>query len=342
MEKNGGDFSLERHLDTILKRASKPAIDRLHRIVNLGQQCLLSEDEHLRPRDRRGLPGGLVYLPGAEYTVIVPDLHARMDFFRAVMGWSFRSGRTVLEDLAFGRAQVICVGDAFHSEVRGRDRWNRAMDEYAGGWKRHRNMDEEMRENLGLLEMLCLVKSWFPRNFHFLKGNHENIDNQMGEGNYPFRKFVEEGDMVKSWVLRFYGEETLNRIYYWEKSLPLMAAGNNFLVTHCEPAREFYRDEVINANIFPDVVYGLTWVDNDQAEPDSVSGTLREFFGSPDKAGPAAASRRIFGGHRPVAGRYSLRQEGSFVQINTPNDWVVAAFTGIDSFNPETGIIKIG
>ena len=62
MEKNGGEFSLERHLDTILNRQSTPAIDRLHRIVNLGQQCLLFEEERLRPRDRRGLPGGLVYI----------------------------------------------------------------------------------------------------------------------------------------------------------------------------------------------------------------------------------------------------------------------------------------
>ncbi len=335
MEKQGGEFSLERHLETILKRASTPAIDRLHRIVNLGQQCLLSEEERSRPRDRRGLPGGLVYLSDAEYYVIVPDLHARMDFFRAVMGWSYRGGRTVLEDLAFGRAQVVCVGDAFHSEARGRERWNKALGEYRGGWKRHRNMDEEMRENLGLLEMICLVKSWFPRNFHFLKGNHENIDNEMGHGNYPFRKFVEEGDMVKSWMLRFYGEETVRRVYYWEKSLPHMAAGENFLVTHCEPSRDFYRDEVINANIFPDVIYGLTWVDNDQAQPGSAAGTLREFFGK-------AADARIFGGHRPVIGRFALRQEGAFVQINTPNDWVVAAFTGMEGFDPETNIIKIG
>lgn len=335
MDKSGGEFSLERHLDTILKRVSTPAIDRLHRIVNLGQQCLLSEDESLRPRDRRGLPGGLVNLDGAAYYVIVPDLHGRMDFFRTVMGWRFQGDRTLFDDLASGQAQVVCVGDAFHSEYRGRERWFCALEEYRLGWKRHRCMDSEMRENLGLLEMLCLVKSWFPRNFHFLKGNHENIDNELGEGNYPFRKFAEEGDMVKSWILRFYGEETLRRIYYWEKSLPLMAAGKDFLVTHCEPARDFYRDEVVNANIFPDVIYGLTWVDNDQAERGSAEGTLRSFFGNP-------GGKRIFGGHRPVSGHYSLRQDGAYVQINTPNEWVVAAFTDMATFNPDAHIIKIG
>ncbi len=335
MEKNGGEFSLERHLDTILNRQSTPAIDRLHRIVNLGQQCLLFEEERLRPRDRRGLPGGLVYIDEAPYYVIVPDLHGRMDFFRALMGWRFRGERTLFRDLAEGQAQVICVGDAFHSESRGRERWLCALGEYRNGWKRHRCMDAEMRENLGLLEMLCLVKSWFPWNFHFLKGNHENIDNELGEGNYPFRKFAEEGDMVKSWVLRFYGEETLRRIYYWEKSLPLMAAGKDFLVTHCEPGRSFDRDEVVNARFFPDVIYGLTWVDNEQAERGSAEGTLRGLFGK-------SAGKRIFGGHRPVPGRYALRQNGSYVQINTPNEWVVASFSDMETFNPDTHIIAIG
>ncbi len=332
---NGDGGLLERHLVNILRRASTPAIDRLHRIVNLGQQCLLSEDERMRPRDRRGLPGGFVNLGPSEYTVIVPDLHGRMDFFHAALNWGPRPGRTVIEDLDSGRVNVICVGDAFHSEARGKERWALALEEYLGGYKRHRNMDAEMRENLGLLEMICLVKSWFPGNFHFLKGNHENIDNEMGSGNYPFRKFVEEGDMVKAWVLRFYGEETLSRIYYWEKSLPLLAKGKDFLVTHCEPARAISPGDATEAYLDPDVIYDLTWVDNDQADPESAVATLRNFFGK-------AEGRRIFGGHRPVRGRYALRQEGAYVQINTPNDWVIAAFTDMESFDPERHIFGIG
>lgn len=41
--------------------------------------------------------------------------------------------------------------------------------------------------------MIMVLKTGFPAHFHFLKGNHENIKNDLGGGNSPFRKLVSEG-----------------------------------------------------------------------------------------------------------------------------------------------------
>ena len=193
-------------------------------------------------------------------------------------------------------------------------------------------MDKEMRENLGLLQMIILMKTAFPKQFHFLKGNHENIANEQGQGNFPFRKFVYEGEMVKLWTEKFMGSEVFELIYRWEKLLPLMAEGPDFLISHCEPGRSLTPEEVINAYESSDVIYNLTWVDNGQAEDGSAAETLANFNKN-------AETGLIFGGHRAVSGEFELRQDGRYVQINTPNKWVIAAVADIEIFKPDRDII---
>jgi hypothetical protein len=321
-------------LERIARRNRLPDFGELNEGIRECVAALRAEDPDRRPTDRRGLPGGLVFLGRTEYYVIVPDLHARMDFFLKVMTYAPRSGAMVIEDLAADRAQVICVGDAFHSERRGIGRWQKAYQEFIGDFQRHENMDEEMMENLGLLEMIARVKRSYPENFHFLKGNHENIANERGEGNYPFVKFVQEGEMVRLWMNRFAGPDLPGTIYQWEKALPLMAAGSDFLVTHAEPGRTLSLEEVINAYSYPDVIYQLTWVGNDEAAPGSVRRTLSNIIGPGN-------GRRIFGGHRPVDERYDLRQDGDYVQINTPDRHVIALFSSMEDFDPERSIMDI-
>jgi hypothetical protein len=321
-------------LHAIAVRKGLPDFQGLAVTIRRAVDCLNRESPDYRPVDRRGLPGGLVFLRKVAYYVIVPDLHARMDFFLKVLGHRPRGETTVIEDMAAGRAQVICVGDAFHSERRGIGRWQKAFQEFLGGYKQHRNMDAEMRENLGLLEMISLVKAAYPWQFHFLKGNHENIANERGEGNYPFMKFVREGDMVKRWMHQFAGDDLTRTVYSWEKALPLMAAGADFLVTHAEPGRTLSMEDVINAYENPDVIYLLTWVGNDEAAPGSVRRTISNIIGP-------GSGRRIFGGHRPVSGYYDLRQDGAYVQINTPDNHVVAVFSSMEDFDPDSSIIEL-
>ncbi|MDC7225705.1 MAG: metallophosphoesterase [Spirochaetales bacterium] len=319
-------------LEFILKRRGLPEADALQNNLEAAISTMLHENN--RPRTRSGKAGSLVRLSPGGYYIIVPDLHGRTGFFNTVMNWKGFSGRTVLTDMEEGFARVICVGDAFHSEIRGKKRWGRAMQEWIGGYKKHRNIDQEMKENLGLLEMIATVKTAFPDNFHFLKGNHENIANEQAEGNFPFRKYAHEGEMVKLWVQMFMGMDVFDTIYKWEKTLPLLAEGPDFLVCHSEPGRVIGRDEVINAYDNSEVIYSLTWTDNDRAESGSAAGTLNNF----DKHIPAS---RIFGGHRAVKGLYSSRQDGRYIQINRPDKWLIAAFTDMQVFNPERDIIRL-
>ena len=107
-----------------------------------------------------------------------------MDFLTSVLAFRPEDDRRVLDRLAEGSIQVVCVGDGFHAEGRALRRWQSALEEFKHGYRRHEAMDAEMRESLGLMEMVMELKAEFPEGFHFLKGNHENITNEQGAVSY--------------------------------------------------------------------------------------------------------------------------------------------------------------
>jgi len=294
-----------------------PDFADLDRILEVVIETLGSESPLIRPRDRFGKPGGLLLLNQNITTVIVPDLHARTGYITALLEMEL-AGKSILNRLAEGSLQVLCVGDGFHSEARGAERWRRAWKEYQNGFRHHKNIDEEMKEGLSLMAMVMILKSAFPLHFHFLKGNHENITNSEGGGNRPFGKYAWEGQMVRDWFLEFPGEGMLNTWAEFEHSLPLLAVGNHFLVSHAEPRKFYPRDRLIEYRDDDELIFDFIWTGNGEAEEGSVEMMLEHYLGA-DSAGSL-----YFGGHRPVRGLYSLRSGNRYVQIHNPERYIVA------------------
>jgi len=302
--------------------------DRVRRVLD----CLCCESPGRRPRDRAGRPGGMIVLDRTLPTILVSDLHGRMDYLLSVLALEVTPGAAALDLLAGAELQVVCLGDGLHAEGRAAGRWREAFEEYSGGYERHDAIDEEMRESLGTMEMVMATKLAFPAHFHFLKGNHENIANEEGDGNFPFRKFAHEGAMVADYMLRFYGEDTLGAWARFEKQLPLLAVGSPFLASHAEPRTFYSRDRVVGYRDDADVVAGLTWTDNDEAEPGSVQLMLEHYLGA------EAGSARYFGGHRAAAGGYGLRADGRYVQIHDPERFQVALLHPAAAVDPERDV----
>ena len=144
--------------------------------------------------------------------MVVPDLHARMELVLAVLADKDDQDVPAADRLASGQLQILFLGDGFHAEGRAVARWQVALEEFKGGYRKHSHMDAEMRESLGVMQMVMALKQHFPNHLHFLKGNHENITNEQGEGNYPFLKFANEGLMVRIYMEHFYGEEILRAV----------------------------------------------------------------------------------------------------------------------------------
>lgn len=323
---------LASELEQIFRRPAPPEPAVLESAARRAAEALAGEPAERRPPDAQGRPGGLVRLDPGLPTLIVPDLHARLDFLFSLLGRRPAGGRTVLERLAAGELQLLCLGDGMHAEARAAARWLKALREFSGGFRRHAAMDQEMRESLGLMQLVMELKAALPGRFHFLKGNHENIANEEGGGNHPFAKFALEGELVADYMLRFYGEEVLAAHYRFEKELPLLAAGRGFLASHAEPARAYTQEQVAGYRKDPEVVYGLTWTGNGQAEPGSVERMLEHYLGCPQTC-------YYFGGHRPVEGGYRL--SGRYVQIHDPERWVVALLPAEGEIDLDRDIVEV-
>jgi hypothetical protein len=322
-------------LVTIYRRKTPPELEEYLLLLERVNRTLDNEDRNIRPHDSQGRPGGIVYLDKTIPSIIVPDIHARMDFFLNVLLYK-EAGLSNLERLAADEIQIVCVGDGFHAEGRARERWSLAFNEYREGYRSHRYMDDEMRESLGVMQMVKEMKCTFSNNFHFLKGNHENIANEEGEGNHPFRKFSHEGIMVAEYIRRFYGEEFLKSYSAFEKRLPLLVIGRNFLVSHAEPLEFYDRESIIEYRKNPQVVEGLTWTANDDADTDSVNEML-EYYLDKEIEGP----HFYFGGHRPVRGLYNRRADGRYIQIHNPDKFIMANIPEEGAIDIEEHIIEI-
>ena len=221
--------------------------------------------------------------------------------------------------------------------MRGYERWIAAykdwsMDVYAG-----QPMQEEMKENISTLMIIMELKNNFTENFHFLKGNHENIFNESCHGNLAFRKFVQEGSMCCDFIRQVYGDVILHLISLWEKALPVCALFYDFAVSHAEPACCFSRKQIVDYHKNDDVVLGLTWTANDAAEKGSVKKLFKNLNPSAKRSGVL-----WFGGHRPVKdGKYLLRQDGTYLQLHNPNEMNVAIVVPEKKFNPEIDIKSV-
>lgn len=280
---------------------------------------LLHESPEYRPADRHNRPGGILHLKQGITTLIVPDLHARIDFFLGVLLYKDRQGRSNLEKLDVGDLQIVCVGDGVHAEGRAAKRWRIALDEFDKDFRIRTAMDQEMRESFGLMEMVMEAKLAFPANFHFLKGNHENINNETGNGNFSFGKFAMEGAMVADYTRKFYGVKFMEYYAAFERNLPLFAIGDKFLISHSEPYSVYDENEILNYRDNPAVIQGLTWTDNDMALEGSVIRMLEIYLDQ-----KTYGHGHYFAGHRAILGRYRYKPDTGFVQIHNPDLSILA------------------
>ena len=333
-------------IEELSQNQNLPSYDYLYSLADSAASLLESELTSYRANGKNDKAGGLLDFTCEEKLplVIVPDLHARSYFVRNFLKFrlpaDFVEGKngsiSVFEALEAKKIRVVCVGDLLHSELRGRERWLLAEEEFSRRNYAGKAMSEEMSEGLNLLSQIMELKCAFPSNFHVLKGNHENILNETGMGNYAFRKFCNEGEMCKVFMETVYGEEVSYVISCFEKSLPLLAAFENCIISHAEPLKPYSRKEIVDGLTKADVIKGLTWTENGAAMSGSVEALLATFTDLKQ-----FASSRYFAGHRPVRGKYALRQNGYFVQFHNPEEQNVVLVYKDKKFNPDTDIVSV-
>lgn len=301
-----------------------------------------------RPANCMKEPGSLLELYKEDIrelpAIIIPDIHARPNFIANILNYELpkkfcgtkENGKklTVYEALQKKLLDVICVGDGVHTELYAA-RWELISLEFEKGDCTGFYMKQEMILNLATLCALLQLKTEFPENFHFLKGNHENILNCNFGGDYAFYKYADEGEMFKKFMLTYYDERLVNLIAKYENLLPLVAAGKNYVISHAEPAATFTREQLIDARFDEEVVAGLIWTKNGQVKNPTAAAIMKELLGKKN-----AKKALYFAGHRPVKENYALRQNGLFVQLHNPHKQNIALVYKNKKFNFDKDIVN--
>lgn len=333
-------LSFSQELKQINSSQTFPEESSFQLFLDSAVTLLENESPAYRPLNKDGLPGGLLDFSESKVPVIiVPDIHGRADFLLKLMDSKIRSESTVLQDLNAGNVIVVCVGDAVHGELRAYERWQKSFIDWQNNVYAGPSMQEEMKENIAVWQIIIKLKNQFPQVFHFLKGNHENVTNETGHGNHSFRKFVNEGQMCCDFIRQVYGDAVLHLIDLWEKKLPLCAVFSSFAVSHAEPFDVYNKKEVINSNCddFSYVAEGLTWTRNDEVFDLTCKKNLKKLNSRAKGSGVL-----WFGGHRPVKdAKYKLRQDGSYLQLHNPEEMNVAYVVPGLKFNPDKDIIEL-
>lgn len=292
---------------------------------------LQNEDEFYRPKNSKGFAGSVICFSDNLPTIILPDLHARYFFLLKVLDFCYNEVK-VIDLLKDSKIRIICLGDALHSEIRGKERWIKALYQYENGNEQNEYMLEEMSEGLSTVYLIMALKKFFPNNFHFLKGNHENIFNEDFLGNHSFRKFVYEGQMTLDFMLSYFGFEFTEIYSKFEKLLPLFVKDTRFLASHAEPLKFYKLSKLIDASLDGNVIEHLTWTQNGFAPSKIVKKFLKKYCKNFKKSW-------YFAGHRSIRDIYNLNEENHFIQFHNSNKMTIAIISDKESFNPKNGFV---
>ena len=226
------------------------------------------ENEPLRPRNSEGMPGGVVSLPKKMIPIILGDLHAQVENLLTIL-----SHNEFLEMMGDGKATMVFLGDAVHSEMDGEL--------------------EEMETSLLIMDFIFRLKLWFPQQVFYIRGNHDSFSEEIGKEGVPqgllWAKAVRgvRGEAYKKAMDRFY------------ELLPYVALSDTYVACHAAPPKsKVTMDMLVNVHGNPKLIEQLT--SNRLYRPNRPGGYTKgdvKRFRNILNLGPKA---ELFVGHTPL------------------------------------------
>ena len=188
---------------------------------------LMTETGHRK--DALGNPGGVLELPDDVTPILVGDLHTRIDNLLTIL-----SENAVLDSLEQGKAALVILGDAVHSEEPGRL--------------------EEMESSLLIMDLIFRLKLQFPDNVFYIIGNHDSFFQEL------MKRGIPQGLLWEKHVVSSRGEEYRTELQLFYQQSPLLAISKDFIACHAGPARRKVSLQIlVDAHQFPDIVHDMTW-----------------------------------------------------------------------------------
>lgn len=259
------------------------------------------QQEAFRPLDSRGLPGGLLQLPGDLTPILLADLHARVDNLLAIL-----THDGVLRALEEDRACLVLLGDAVHSERQGQL--------------------EQMEDSMLMMDLIFRLKLRFPRNLFLVRGNHDSFAQEISKCGVP------QGLLWRRALKQSRGKEYRKAMQRYYDSLPYVAVSPDFIGTHAAPSRtKITTDMLIEMHRYPGLVPEL--ISNRMQKPNRPGGYTKGDIRRFRKALGVPPATPLIVGHTPMdrVETYWLNVNGAenhHVLFSASEDWV-GAFTRI-------------
>jgi hypothetical protein len=184
----------------------------------------LTEQEPMRPRDSRGLPGGLLRLSASLTPIVVADLHGRVDNLLVIL-----SHNGFLHALERREACLVILGDAVHSERDG-------------------ELDQ-MDDSILMMDLIFRLKQRFPEHFFFVRGNHDSFGEEIAKGGVP------QGLLWKRALKKMRGKAYRKAMQRYYDLLPYVVSSQDFCAAHAAPSRSKVTEEMlINIARYPGLI----------------------------------------------------------------------------------------
>lgn len=205
--------------------------------------------EVYRRLNKDGIPGALVELPDDKKPIILGDIHTNIDNLIKIL-----SENDFLDSLLNEKACLVIVGDAPHCEFDGRE--------------------GEMDSSLLIMDFIFKLKVLLPRNFFYLRGNHDSFSPQIRKAG------INQGALWKKKVVDTRGEIYLNAMEAFYQKLPMVAMGKDFIACHAGPTKSpISLDNLVNLKESDSGYYELLWTRVKSARQPAgyVASTVKNF-----------------------------------------------------------------
>lgn len=226
------------------------------------------EREPSRPKDCRGKPGGVVSLPKKMIPIIIGDLHAQVDNLLTLL-----TQNQFLEAMSEGRATMVILGDAVHSEMDG--------------------CMEEMETSLLIMDLILRLKLWFPQQVFYVRGNHDSFSEEIGKDGVP------QGLLWAKALRDIRGEDYKRAMDRFYELLPFVVLSKNYAACHAAPPKgKVGMDMLVNIHKYPGLIREVTCnrISRPNRPAGYTKGDVKRFRNTLKLGGKA----ELFVGHTPL------------------------------------------
>lgn len=179
-------------------------------------------------KDNTGQAGGLIKLPDHITPIIVGDLHAQVNNLLKILTENW-----LLDCLHANTACLIFLGDAIHSEIS--------------------NEMEDMESSILMMDLIFKLKTFFPYNIFYLRGNHDTFDVELSKNG------VSQGILMQKALTELRGKKYAEEMLTFYNRLPYVITNKYFVACHAAPPRkEVTIDQLSNIHESPDLIKEIT------------------------------------------------------------------------------------